>query len=167
MTFKMDWQTFSDLEIFEGGRDNKSIFKLFNRVVTHGGKEKLLDMFYHPLSDINKIKERQDLISYVHSEKISFVINPFLLDFIETYFLLDDKPVRMSHLNAWHKALKYRLQPTNEYYIKQRGIGYMIEFLQNLYSFVKEKSQQNLPNLLEKHFDFIADSICNTEIKDY
>jgi DNA mismatch repair ATPase MutS len=164
MAFLVDRQTFSDLEIFEGGRENKSIFKLFNRVITHGGKEKLLEMFYHPLSDIDKIKERQDLISYVHSEKISFVINPFLLDFIETYFLLDDKPVRMSHLNAWHKALKYRLQPTNEYYIKQRGIGYMIEFLQNLYSFVKEKSQQNLPDLLEKHFDFIADSICNTEI---
>jgi hypothetical protein len=148
MSFQIDLQTFSDLEIFEGGRGNKSIFKLFNRVMTHGGKEKLFEMFCHPLSDINKIKERQDLISYVHHEHISLVINPFLLDFIETYFLLGDKPVRMSQLNAWRKALKYWIQPTNEYYIKQRGIGYMIEFLQNLYSFVKEKSQQNLPDLL-------------------
>jgi DNA mismatch repair ATPase MutS len=164
MAFIMDRQTYADLEVFEGGIDNKSIFKLFNRVVTHGGKEKLLEMFQYPLSNINKIKERQDLISYVHSEKISVAIDPFLLDFIETYLQLDNKPVKMSRLNAWHKALKYKLQPTNEYYIIQRGIGYMIEFLQNLYSFVKEKQQQNLPDLLEKHFSFIADSICNTEI---
>jgi len=160
MAFIMDWQTFADLEVF----GNKSIFKLFNRVISHGGKEKLLEMFHSPLSDIKKIRERQEMIHYVYKERLSVTIDPFLLDFIETYLLLGDKPVKVSRLNAWHKALKYWLQPTNEYYLIQRGIGYMIEFLQKLYSFVTEKSKQKLPNLLEQQFNFITDSIQNTEL---
>ena len=164
MAFKMDWQTFADLEIFEGAGVNKSIFKLYNRVISHGGKEKLLEMFHCPLSDIMKIRERQELIHYVYREQLSVTIDPFVLDFIETYLLMGEKPVKLSRLNAWHKAFKYWLQPTNEYYLVQRGIAYMIEFLQNLYSFVTEKSQQKLPDLLEQQFHFIADSIQNTEL---
>jgi DNA mismatch repair ATPase MutS len=165
MAFLMDRQTFADLEIFEAKEVKKTVLKIFDRVISHGGKEELLDMFHYPLSDFQKIRERQEVIRYVHSEKLSFSIDRYLLDFIEHYLFLSNKPVKVSRFNAWHKYLKYQLQPTNEYYIIQRGIQYVIEFLQELYSSVTEKSEQKLPDWLEQQFSFIAESIRDTELK--
>ena len=163
-SFVMDRQTFVDLEIFESRGVNKSIFKLFNRVITSAGKKELIDMFNYPLSDINKIKERQELIKYVNKEFFPITIDPFLLDFIDFYLLLSDKPTTVSWLNAWHNTFKNWLKPTNEYYLIKRGVGYLIEFLQELYSFIMENSEQNLPDLLKQQFIFITDSIQNTEL---
>ncbi|MDR3093109.1 MAG: hypothetical protein LBU62_00505 [Bacteroidales bacterium] len=164
MHFLVDSQTFADLEIFESKEVKKSVFKLFNRASSHGGKEELLAMFHSPMSDIKKIKERQELIRYIYRENLSIPIDPFLFDFIETYLFLSNKPVYVSRINAWHKALKYRLQPTNEYYLIQRGIDCVIEYLQELYSFVTENSGQDRPFLLEQQFNIIADSIRNSEL---
>ena len=164
-SFLIDRQTFADLEIFEGREDKQSVFRFFNKKISHGGKKELLDMFYCPLSDSTAIRERQELIGYIHSKKLHFSIDPFLLDFIESYLLLGNKPVKISRFNAWHKYLKYQLQPTNEYFIVQRGIKYVIEFLQELYSFVTENSEQNQPHLLVQHFNFFADSIKNSELR--
>jgi len=161
MAFIMDKQTIADLEIFEG---KKSISRFFDRPITYGGRKEMLDMFNYPLSDIKKIRERQESISYIYQKNLSVPIDPFLLDFIESYLLLENKPVKISRFNAWHKALKYWFQPTNEYYLIKQGIEYMIKFLQELYSFVNEISGQNQPILLQQQYDFIADSIRNTEL---
>ena len=162
MDFTIDRQTFDDLEIFEGSK--KTIFQLFNRAISFGGKEELREMFNYPLSDIRKVRERQELIRFLHREKLPISIDKHFLDFIETYLRLSDKPVKVSWIDAYHKALKYQMKPTNEYYIIQRGIVYVIEYLQELYSLVTEKSEQKLPILLEQYFKFIADSIRNTEL---
>ena len=164
MAFIMDRQTFADLEIFEGREVKKTVFKYFDRAISHGGREELFEMFHSPQSDIKKIRERQDIIRYVCRKKLSFSIDKYLLDFIEYYLLLSNKPVKVSRLNAWHKYLKYKLQPTNEYYVIQRGIEYVVEFLQELYSFAAENTEQKRPNLLEQHLKFITDSIQNTEL---
>ena len=165
MPFLIDKQTFTDLEIFEGKVVNKSVFKFFDRAISHGGKEELLDMFYSPLSDIKKIRERQELIKYIHKGKLSISIDKHLLDFIEFYLLLSNKPVTVSRLDAWAKALKYWVKPTNNYYVIRRAIEYIIEFLQELYSFATENTEQNQPDLLEQHFNFIAESIRNSELR--
>ena len=68
MAFTIDRQTFADLEIFEGSK--KTIFQLFNRAISFGGKEELREMFNCPLSDIRKLRERQELIRYLHKEKL-------------------------------------------------------------------------------------------------
>ena len=164
MAFLADKQTLADLEIFDG-KGGRTIFKIFDRAISHGGKEQLRDMFNHPLSDIKEISERQELINYICNKKLSFNIDKFLLHYIEYYLLLSNKPAKVSIFNAWHKALKYQLQPTNEYYLVQRGIKCVIEFLQELFSFVTENTEQNIPYLLEKQFVFIADTIRNTELR--
>jgi len=166
MAFLTDRQTCADLEIFEEKRvKKKSIFKFFDRTISHGGKDELLDMFQCPLTDSKSIRERQCLIKYVYSAKLSLPIDRFLLDFIESYLLLSNKPTHVSRFNAWHKYLKYWLRPTNEYYIIQRGIQYTIEILQELYVAVTENSEQKKPDLLAQQFNFIAESIRNTELR--
>ena len=161
----MDRETFADLEIFEVKGAKNSIFQFFDRAISHGGREELLDMFYSPLSDRKKIQERQELIRYVYKEKLSVSIDKYLFNFIELYLETSNKPVFVSRLDAWHKALKYTLKPTTEYYIIQRGIKHVIEFLQELYAFATDISGQNYPHLLEQQFIFIAESIRNTELR--
>ena len=160
-SFLIDEQTFADLEIFEG---KNSIFKFFNRAVSYGGREKLLEMFNAPLSDSKSIRERQELIDYIRTEKLPVTINRHLLDFIESYLLIYDKPTTVSRFNAWHKYLKYKLQPTNEYFVIQRGIEYVIDFLQELYACATDSPTQERPHLLEQQLKFIAESIQNTEL---
>jgi len=161
MAFIMDKQTFADLEILEGKRN---VANFFDKPISYGGRNELLNMFNCPLSDINKIRERQEAIRYIYNKKLSIPIDPFLLDFIETYLLLGNKPVKVSHFNAWHKALKYWIQPTNEYHLIKKGIKYIITLLQELYLFATENSEQNHPVLLEHHYNFIAENIRNTEL---
>jgi len=164
-SFLMDRQTFADLEIFDRKGIKKSLFKFFDRAISHGGKEELLDMFYCPLSDTKTIQERQGLIAYIHSGKLFISIDRYLLDFIESYLLLSNKPVEASRFNAWHKNLKYWIRPTNEFYIIRRGIQYIIEFLQGLYAVVTEKTEHKRPDLLEQQFDFIEESIRCTGLR--
>ena len=165
MAFIIDKQTLDDLEIFGERGANKTIFKFFDRAITQRGKEELRDMFNHPLSDIREISERQELINYIYREKLPFTIEKNLLNYIEYYLFLSNKPVKVSRFDAWHKALKYWLKPTNEHFLIQRGIKYVIDFLQELLSFVTGETKQNLPHLLEKQSCFIADTIQNTELK--
>ena len=164
MAFIIDNQTFDDLEILEK-KGKKSIFGFFNKAISHGGKEELLAIFNHPLSDFKEISQRQELISYIYREKLSFNIDKFLLNYVEYYLFLGNKPVKISRFNAWHTALKYWLRPTNEYYLIKRGINYVVEFLQELFLFVTNDAKQNIPHLLEEQFVFIADTIQNTNLR--
>ena len=130
MAFIMDRQTFADLEIFENKENKQSVFKFFDRAISLGGREELLDMFYRPLPNLKSIRERQELIGFLCRENVPISIDRHFLDFIETYLRTGNKPVKVTRINAWHKYLKYLIHPTNEYYIIQRGIRYVIEFLQ-------------------------------------
>ena len=169
MDFIMDKQTYADLEIFEEKRGKNAIFKFFNRAISIGGKEELLAMFNHPLSDLKKTQERQDLIRYVLGKKsplfIDILMDKYFFDFIEAYLSMGNKPIKVSWIDTWHKALKYKLNPTNEYYLMQRGIEYVVSFLQKLYSYVIEDPEQNRPYLLEQMFSFVKESIQNTELR--
>ena len=165
MDFIMDRQTFADLEILEVKGVKKTVFGFFDRAISQGGREALLDMFYNPLADIQKLRERQELIRYVCKEKLSVPIDKYLFNFIEIYLDTSNKPAFVSRLDAWHKALKYTLKPTTEYYIIQRGVKNVIEFLQELYTYATEHSGKNYPPLLVQQLTFIAESIRYTELR--
>ena len=161
----IDNQTFSDLEIFEVRGKGNTVFKFFNRTTSIGGRKELIEMFHAPLSDAKEIGERQALIRYVDREKFPVTIDKYFFDFIETYLCMGNRPIKISRFDAWHKALKYKLKPTNEYFIMQRGIKYVVEFLQEWYALATEEPEQPRPSLLERMFVFIAESIRNTELR--
>jgi len=160
----MDRQTFADLEILEIKGVKNSIFGFFDKAISHGGKQELFVMFHYPLSDSREIRERQEVIRYIYEKKLSFSIDKYLLNFIELYLETPNKPVKVSRIDAWNKAFTNTLKPTSEYYIIQRGVKSLIEFLQELYSYATENSGHNYPPLLAQQFLFIAESIRNTEL---
>ena len=164
MAFLMDKQTFADLEIFEGEKSNRSIFRLFEQTASYGGKQELLEMFYHPLTDPQTILERQDLIRYLHQQESFLLVDKDALDFIEFYLRTGDKPTGVSWFNALRKAIRYWLKPTNDYYVIRRGMVYTIELLQRLYAFVTEDAGKEMyPALLKKRLQYIGESIRYTE----
>ena len=165
MAFIVDKQTFADLEILEAKGVKEPIFNLFNNKATSlGGKEVLLDMFYYPLSDINAIRKRQELIRYFCKEKSHFSIDKYLLYYIELYLQIGNRPQKVSRLEAWQKAAKYKIKPITEYYMIQQGVKYVIELLQEIYSYTTDYSVKNYPDLLKQHFVFIAKTIENTKL---
>lgn len=164
MAFLMDGQTFADLEIFEGEKSNRSIFRLFDYAASYGGKQELLKMFEHPLTDPQHIRERQDLIRYLYLGKFFLPVEKDSLDFIEFYLNTGDKPTGVSWFRALEKAIRYRIKPTNDYYVIRRGIAYTIELLQKLYAFVTEDTADDQhPALLKQYFRYIEESTRWTE----
>ncbi len=164
MAFLMDRQTFADLEIFEGEKSNRSIFRLFDQAASYGGKQELSEMFYQPLVDSQTIRDRQDLIRYLHQGKLFLLIDKDSLDFIEFYLRIGDKPTKISSFRAIDKAIRYWIKPTNDYYVIRRGIVYTIELLQKLYAFVTEDTGDNQqPALLKQYLKYIEESIRWTE----
>ena len=165
MEFIIDKQTFADLEICDPKGINISIFKIFDKAITNEGRDALLDMFYFPLADEKRIRERQELINYIYKTELPISIDKYLFDFIEVYLQITNIPMKISPLEAWYKAVKYKLKPTTEYYIINRGIVTVIEFLQEIYSIASEITEKNYPNLLKQMFSFVAKSIENSELK--
>ena len=163
--FVIDRHTFADLEILETKSSKDTIFKFFDRAISHGGREVLLDMFHCPLSDIREIRERQAVIRYVCEEKIPVSINKYLLEFIELYLQQCNKPVKVSRLDALNKAFNYMIKPTTEYYIIQRGVKEVIEFLQELYALSADKSLPNIPHLWQQQLDFLDETIRFSELR--
>ena len=66
MEFKIDEQTLNDLELFNQALDGKSIFSCFNTACSDGGKACVRKMLERPLTDVNKIRERAEAVSYTH-----------------------------------------------------------------------------------------------------
>ena len=164
MAFLMDRQTFADLEIFEGEKSNRSIFRLFDQAASHGGKQELLKMFDHPLTTAQSIRERQDFIRYLYRGNFFLPVENDSLDFIEFYLNNGNKPTGVSYFRAVEKTIRYWIKPTNDYYVIKRGIVYTIELLQKLYAFVTEDiGNDQRPTLLKQYLQYIEESIRWTE----
>ena len=63
MSFKIDKQTLNDLAIFGTGR-SQSIYEIFNRTRTRGGGRLLEEMFQYPLSTLEEINSRGEIIGH-------------------------------------------------------------------------------------------------------
>lgn len=76
MSFFADKQTLDDLNI-PGRQRNNSIARLFDTVVTSGGRKLLDSMFQRPLSSAAEINSRSSIFNYFARQSITF---PFTAD---------------------------------------------------------------------------------------
>lgn len=168
MKFQIDNQTLKDLEIFGLGRDQNSIFDLFNCVKSLKGKEQLHYYLAHPLTDPEEISNRKEAISFFQNSdcKENLEIDKNDLDFIEHYLIQGDYPTMPpSRFSALEDALMQKINPTNEYYIIERGIDYIIYLLNNLYNFSAKVAESACPHIIEKNNSFIFELFDLPEFK--
>lgn len=156
--FHIDKQTLHDLSVFDGHQQEKSIFNLF-KTISFKGKEKLIDIFNHPTTDIAVIEGRKSAISHIEQHAIGFLIDKDDLDFIEYYLNQGNKPVHISSYKAWENGLLNYLKPSNDYYIIQRGVLMAIKQLTQLYEMALAQQTQVMPPLLATFNSTILDTL--------
>ena len=155
----MDDQTIGDLEIFEAARYRKSLFGILDKTTTVGGGERLAYMLNNPMSDLTLINHRIDAIRFFVDNRFDFPFHGLTLDFIEHYLNQSDYPTTFSSLRAIEKSLRNKLNPTNEFYIKERGVQYAVEFLKLLHRFVREIDTENCPHLIRKYYSDVMQAL--------
>jgi DNA mismatch repair ATPase MutS len=172
MSFFVDSQTLSDLQIFQSEKGKASIHKIFDHTKTHGGKIRLQEMLGEPTSDIKMIIEREEAIRYFQiSGKMPPEMDTYMLDFIEQYLKQANYPTRISKLalfRAWEKALVNRIRPRNEYFIIERGIIYVLEIMKAIHEFALQtlKAPDFCPALLRRYCLVICDFFAQPEYHD-
>jgi len=165
MKFIIDKQTITDLELFEKVKGEKSIFALFNYTKSFGGKKQLEFLFSNPLTDIDLLEQRLQVIQYFQKHEIGFDVEKHCFDFIEHYLTQQNVPNRFSRFKSFLKALNYKINPKNEYYVVQRGIRFLIAVLNDIYDYAKNEEPQDTPAYFQHCKYFILDKIDNTPLK--
>ncbi len=165
MKFEIDNQTLDDLAIFGSGSSNNSIFNLFNKTVTYGGKDKLREFFDSPLTNGMAIEERLGAICYLQDNDTGFTADKGSLDFIEHYLLQYNKPVSVSAIRSVEKWIMYKFNGNGEYYVLERGIVYLLELLQQFAGFIKDNDPAQLPLLLQQFHSTITEIFDNKDFK--
>ena len=95
MHFTTDKQTLDDLNIF--GKQDDSIYSIFNHTQTRGGAALLEQLFREPLSRPEAIRKRIGIIRYFAGAGLSFPCKPEWFDAIEQYLANTDERTRLSH----------------------------------------------------------------------
>jgi len=158
MNFKIDKQTANDLELFEKSKGDSSIFSLFNSTKSIGGKDELQRIFSVPFSDIDLIEKRIELIRFFQNSLATIEIDKNVLDLIEYYLSRKIDSSTFSLSQSYSKALKNMIWPSNEYYILQRGVKYLIKTLSDLYTFALTVSSQQIPDTVKKFIKTILET---------
>jgi len=84
MSFFADEQTLNDLNI-PGRHKNNSMRRLFDEVVTAGGRKLMDEMFKQPLSDVGQINKRSSIFKYFTGKAISFPFSAAEYAIMENY----------------------------------------------------------------------------------
>jgi DNA mismatch repair protein MutS len=165
MIFETDRQTYSDLELYPGSRDEKSVFSLFNNTKSVGGRKKLEKLFKNPLTCIDPIKSRINLIRFLNSDSFDFRIDKEWLDFIEFYLSQDDPPDKNSFISLINWLLKHLKTQKNKFYIIKRGIRNLLVFINEIHEFAHNMDSENTPELWNDYKKEIIELIEQSELK--
>ncbi len=153
MIFKIDKQTIDDLGIFGKIREN-SVYGIFNKTMTRGGAQILEEMFLFPLSDLEKINERGEIIRYFQNSGISFPFNSELFDSAEFYLSNTDSRSRLSaHEDNLERKFKNAIGTDTEYQLIQKGVLSMLEIINRLKSFLDDILSKGVDNSYQPQVD--------------
>lgn len=145
--FKMDRQTYKDLNVFADSRGAEAIFSLFKSTRTVGGKERIQEMMENPSSDIDLLNGRKSAIKYFHDHQVHLEIKSEQLDLISYYLKFNKVLSRNNMLDSWVDFIGKKT--TNDYYIVTKGLEFLITLLKYLSRFIAEHNAAQLPDYLK------------------
>lgn len=157
MKFEVDRQTFSDLEVFAEPGRIKSLFNLFNEVVTENGKLKLTDIFSNPSNDYHIIVQRNDLIKFFQSTDLTLGLDKNLSSFADFYLTQKDYLVGSSKSYALGRILRNKMKSANEKYVIEKGIVSIIDIMNKLHEFYLQVQKLSVPYLVNENNKVMRD----------
>ncbi|AOM75898.1 MutS-related protein [Pedobacter steynii] len=147
MSFKMDSQSYKDLNIFIGSSTEDPVFNMFRATRTLGGKEKIREMMGNPSSDISFLTRRKEAIQYFYHREIVLKIKSEQLDLIEHYLNFNKAYSRNNLLDSLVDFVQNR--SGDDYYRIKTGLGHLIRLLNYLDDFVKSNLSEGAPEYLK------------------
>lgn len=155
MSFLADKQTLDDLNI-PGRYNNKSVYRIFDGVITSGGRKLLDDMFRQPLTDHLAINERSSVFQYFGRNPVAFPFSSDAFNVVENY-LTTGAGANMP-ATAWHivsrKLLKTAIRD-NSYDLLVTGVGKTIALLIAFRDFVYKLAGQGAYSPVQEHFETV------------
>lgn len=155
--FDLDNQTIKDLEIFVDDKSVKSIFSYYNQTKTFGGKRYLHQLMKIPISDIEELKQRNELTQFLVKSDFRIKINSSQFELIEHYLRLNISPLRNNFFDALFNDISYKISPNNNYYIIKSGVQQLVFLFNHLKEKFELLSEEELPQKLNLYWNHISD----------
>ncbi|WP_165020470.1 MutS-related protein [Dysgonomonas sp. ZJ279] len=173
MKFKIDNQTFKDLDIFDTAQNGQSVFALFNFTQCLGGKERLRSFLSSPVTDLTELTERKAAIAYFQKYlPIGLEVDKNSLDFTEFYLKNGSYPTRIvSKAIAIERKIMDKISPNSEYYLIEKGVSSTVNLLKSIHQFSLELSakfqqSESYPTLLQKNNEKVLEIFSQPEYEE-
>lgn len=170
MSFSIDKQTISDLELFSDKDNVSSIFQYYDRTITRGGSIVLYKLFQSPFTDIEILETRKQEIVFFTSLDVVLELNRRQYEYIEYYLAIQRSPLRRHFLDAIRDSLSDKLKPTNDYYTIKEGIIHVLEVLSIVKTFLNKIDNSQIPYKPGEVFKsvrlFLEDDLLNKYIAE-
>jgi len=160
--FEIDNQTINDLNIFPKIKGEHSIFKIFNNTKTSGGQTALIKMMKNPSDDFELLTSRIEAIEFIQNNNIRFQFSEKMLDFIEHYLNQNVPPLRKGWFYALSDWITYSFQQSNDYYVIEKGIKFLKQFIFQLKEYLGSLKNANAPKYL-RDIIYEIETIINTD----
>ncbi|RYE22359.1 MAG: DNA mismatch repair protein [Sphingobacteriaceae bacterium] len=144
MSFFADKQTLDDLNI-PGRYKNNSISRLFDTVVTAGGRKLMDGMFQTPLTDADTINKRSSIFQYFTNNPVAFPFTGEEFGVMENYLSSGGGSVLSVAANALSKRVLQIAAQDKEYELLNNEICKTIELLNNFHMFVLGRHDEESP----------------------
>lgn len=151
--FTVDKQTLEDLNLLGEYRPN-SVFNVFNRSRTRGGKQLLEGMFQQPLVDEQAINDRVSILKFFQELELEFPVDDELFNLVDHYFSNPgggNVVESMFHMSR-RKLMNY-IGADKEYEVIKQGLVSAIQFLNILKDFVAKLEKGNVPAVYRPRLD--------------
>ncbi|NCD71257.1 MutS-related protein [Mucilaginibacter agri] len=149
MRFEIDNQTLNDLAIFNNGSNQKSVFNIFDKAVTIGGREKFRSIFNNPLTDAFEIQNRVDTFRYFQNASTELNIDKTSCDFAEFYLAQSNGSRHFPRMLGILQWIANRFYKEHEYYTIQQGVLNVLKLLDTVSKFTASNNIDILPMALK------------------
>lgn len=166
MQFKMDTQTFDDLEIFSTKHGKRSIFSLFKITKTTGGRLKMEEMMKTPSTDISLLTDRINTIQYFKEKGLEIDITNNQLDLIEYYINYTKVYLKHNPIDSLAAYLGNKIKSNVHYYTVGLGLEHLLTLLRYSSKLIPELAQKESPAYLKKTSESL-ESILELDIVKY
>jgi DNA mismatch repair protein MutS len=159
---QIDNTTYSDLSVFQN-TDENSIFSKLDRTRTVGGRMQLLELFNTPFSNLEKIRQTQEILRIIqkHENEWGPSISNGTVMVMERFYETPLDNISTSHDPV--SAGMYKLLHAPDYALTRYSVGHFADFIRGMLSIVsiskKEKCPALLSNILERVDKLLGPSI--------
>ncbi len=148
MEFQIDRQTIDDLNLFKGSKNSPSVFDLFNKVKTLGGRGRLKQIMEAPSINKDELCRRVESIRFFIDHEFDIAIQNQQLDFIDHYLNSSYLILNNTRIDIAVQKLKNATSRQESYYVISTGIKYAFYALKNVLSFAEEIKKHDPPEYL-------------------